>query len=144
NLVTNYNGSVTLTSSDKQTVYVSAPSINLVDGTATVMMTLDTPDTVTLTAASSKVTGTSTPIAVSPAVASFAVGAPSTATAGTGFAVTITAQDRFGNTVSGYNGPVNLASSGGQAISGLPASLTLSNGSAQATVTLDTANTMTL
>ena len=62
------------------------------------------------------------------ALASFAVSAPTTATAGMGFPVTITAQDRFGNTDSSYNGPVTLTSSDGQTISGLPASVTLSNG----------------
>jgi hypothetical protein len=140
NPVTNYKGSVTLTSSDKQTVYLSAASINLINGTATVMMTLETANSVTLTAASTKFTGTSASIVVSPAVVSFAVSAPTTATAGTGFVVTITAHDRFGNTVSGYNGPVTLTSSDGQTISGLPASLTLSNGSAQVTATLDKVN----
>ena len=41
NPVTNYSGSVTLTSSDKQTVYLSAAAINLINGTATVMVTLE-------------------------------------------------------------------------------------------------------
>ncbi len=144
NLVPTYSGTVTLTSSDKQTAYLSAPSINLVGGTATVMMTLDTPNAVTLTAASSNLTGTSSSIAVSPAVASFAVTVPATATAGMSFNVTITAEDRLGNTVTNYSGPVAITSSDGQAISYSPASITWTNGVAQVGVTLDSANTVTL
>jgi Ca2+-binding RTX toxin-like protein len=141
NPVTNYNGTVTLASSDKQTVYVSASSISLANGTATVALTLNTPNGVTLTATAGTLKGTSGTITVSPAVAAFVVSTPTAAMAGTGFAVTITAVDRFGNAVAGYNGPVTLASSDGQTIYGLPASITLSGGSAQVTATLDKAAT---
>jgi Ca2+-binding RTX toxin-like protein len=144
NLETNYNGSVTVTSSDKQQIYLSASAINLYHGTATVMMTLDTPDTLTLRAASADSTGTSAPIAVSPSVASFGVSVPATATAGTSFTATITAQDRFGDAVTGYNGPVTISSSDGQPVSYSPSSISWNNGSAQVSVTLDTAGTVTL
>jgi Ca2+-binding RTX toxin-like protein len=144
NPVTTYSGSDTLASSDGQSVNAPANPVALINGTATTAVTLNAPDRVTLKATSGGLRGTSGTIAVSPAVASFAVSAPGTATAGTGFGITITAVDRFGNTVSGYNGPVTLTSSDGQPISGLPASLTLSNGSAQLTIALDTANTVTL
>jgi Ca2+-binding RTX toxin-like protein len=144
NPMTNYSGAVTLASSDQQQVDVSAAAINLANGTATVEVTLNTPNSLILTATSGKLTGTSGTIAVSPAVASFVVSAPTAVRAGTGFAVSITAVDRFGNTVSGYNGPVTVASSDGQTISGLPSTINLSNGSAQVTATLDTANAVTL
>ncbi len=139
NPVTNYNGSVTLTSSDSQNVFLSAASINLANGTATVQVTLQNPSTLTLTAAAPNFTGTSGSITVSPAVASFAISVPTTAVAGTAFPVTITAENLLGNTVS-YNGPVTLSSSDGQPILGVPASITLSGGTAQVTATLDKAN----
>jgi Ca2+-binding RTX toxin-like protein len=144
NPVTSYSGPVTLTSSDNQPVYVSAGTITLTNGTATVKATLNTADALTLKATSGSLSGVSGNIAVSPAVASFAVSAPSTATAGTGFSVTITALDPFGNVVSGYNGPVTLTSSDGQAINGLPSSLVLSNGTATVTASLNSVNTVTL
>ncbi len=47
--------------------------------------------------------------AVKPAAASrFAVTAPSSVTAGSAFAATVTAQDAFGNTVSGYTGTIRF------------------------------------
>jgi len=63
--------------------------------------------------------------------ATVTVSAPSTATAGTGFSVTITAKDMYGN---GVDGPVSLSSSDGQSVT--PATVTLTNGTGKATVTL--------
>jgi Ca2+-binding RTX toxin-like protein len=144
NPVTSYTGAAALTSSDNQQVFVSPGTITLTNGTATVAATLTTADTLTLKATSGTLTGGSGNIAVSPAVASFTVSAPSTATAGTGFSVTVTGLDPFGNVVAGYNGPVTLTSSDGQPVQGLPSPLLLSNGSATVTATLNTANTVTL
>ncbi len=143
NLVPGYSGAVTITSSDKQTIFISDPSINLINGTATIMVTLGTPNTVSLTAVSSKLSGTSSPTAVSPTVTSFAITAPATAVAGTGFPVTITAKDRHGNTVN-FSGPVTLTSSDGQPIAGSPATITMSQGSAQVSAILDKADKVTL
>jgi hypothetical protein len=117
NPVTNYNGSVNLTSSDGQTVFVSAADITLNNGTATVAVTLNTPNAVTLTAASGTLTGTSASVTVTPPVSSFTVSAAQTqVTAGSPFSVTVRAVDQYGNIVSGYNGPVTLTSSDGQAV----------------------------
>src|SRR5439155_19980033 len=59
-------------------------------------------------------------VTVAPAAAStFAVGAPAGSTAGSAFAVTVTAKDPYGNTATGYTGTVHLASGDGQAV--LPA-----------------------
>jgi Ca2+-binding RTX toxin-like protein len=148
--VTSYNGKATLASSDKQTAYVSASAINLINGTATVPVTLATPDTVALTATSS-VTGTSASIVVSPPVATFAVAVPSAATAGTAFYVTITAEDRsgnpvvqhqdaYGNTIPGYSGMVTLTAGDGQPLPGLTAPIALINGTATVHVVLDKAD----
>jgi hypothetical protein len=72
----------------------------------------------------------------------FAVSAPATAIAGTGFRVTITAQDSCGNTVTGYSGRVTLTSSDNQTLS--PASASLSHGTGTAIVTLDRAGVVRL
>ncbi len=153
--VTSYNGAATLASSDKQTVFISASAINLINGTATVPVTLATPNTVTLTATSG-VTGQSASIVVSPPVATFAVSVPATATAGTPFNVTITAEDRsgnpvvmhqdaYGNTIPGYSGTVTLTASDGQPVLGLPSPVAFTNGTATVAVVLDKAeNNMTL
>jgi Ca2+-binding RTX toxin-like protein len=144
NAVYNYAGPVTLTSSDGQKVYSTPDTVALLNGTATVPVTLNTAGGVTLKATAGSVTGTTAGISVSPAVASFAVSAPSAATAGTGFNVTITALDAYGNTVAGYNGPVTLTSSDGQTVTVTPASITMTGGTATVSATLKTAGTVTL
>ncbi len=144
NIVTNYNGPATLTSSDGQRIFFSASAINLYNGTAAVTITLDAAGATTLKATSGKFAGASANMVVSPPVASFAVTVPTTATAGVGFAVTITAQDRFGNTVSDYNGFATLASSDGQTIYGLSGPINLMAGVATVSIILDTANKVTL
>src|SRR5207248_5895200 len=76
----------------------------------------------------SSITGTSNTIAVSAAAAThFGVSAPSSATAGTAFTFTVTAQDQFNNTATSYGGTVHFTSSDAQAT--LPANSTLTNGS---------------
>jgi hypothetical protein len=74
-------------------------------------------------------------LTVKPASATtFAVHAPNTATAGTGFGITITAEDKYGNAVPSYGGTVTLTSSDGEIMS--PATVTLTAGTAATTVTL--------
>ena len=93
NIVTSFNGSVTLTASDGQTVHLLAsPAFS--NGTAILTVTLDTADTLTLTAASGAIEGTSPYFINTPAALStFVVSAPAVATVGTGFSVVITARD---------------------------------------------------
>jgi photosystem II stability/assembly factor-like uncharacterized protein len=64
-------------------------------------------------------------------------GVPPTATAGTSFPVTVTAEDAQGNTVPGYSGTVHFSSTDSQAV--LPADALLSNGTGTFNVTLKTA-----
>jgi hypothetical protein len=136
-----YSGPATLSSSDGQAV--TPASVSLVNGTATVYVTLKAAGTVALTATAAKVTGTSADITVNPAAAvRFVVSAPSKATAGSSFAVTITALDAYGNVVTGSNGSVKLYSSDGQTVT--PISVTLSNGTVTVPVTLDVAHTVVL
>jgi Calpain family cysteine protease/Putative Ig domain len=133
-----------LTASDGQTIHSAGP-LTFSSGVATATIILNTPDTLTLTAASAAIHGTSGSVSVcTPGVAStFLVSAPSSATAGDSFLVTITAKDILGNTVTGFSGNVSLTSSDGQAVflTGIPA---FTNGVAFATVTLDTAHTLSL
>ena len=92
----------------------------------------------TLSPDGSTVTGT---IQVQPAGAGiasrFAVSTSGSTTAGSTTTVTVTAQDIFGSTVSGYNGTVHFTSTDGAAV--LPANATLTNGVGTFNVTFKTA-----
>src|SRR5208337_3701637 len=141
--VTGFNGGVTLTSSDGQPVKLLSPLV-FNNGTAEATITLDRADAVTLTATLGTIQGASGRILDSPAAASLiVVSAPSTATAGTGFAITVTARDAFGNRATGFDDGVTLTSSDGQPVN-LLSPLVFNNGTAEATITLDRADTVTL
>ncbi len=141
NVVTTANGGVALISSDGQPA--SPGVVNVVKGVGSATVTLDKADTVMLSALVTGAKGVSNSITVNPAgVASFAVSAPLQAVAGTAFNVTFTAKDAFGNVATGFNGPVTLSSSGGQTVA--PGTVTLTNGVATASVTLDKVGTVTL
>src|SRR5581483_6605121 len=118
----------------------------LSNGSGTFSATLETAGNQTITAAdtnSSSIIGTSNSITVSAAAAThFAVSAPSSATAGAAFNFTVTAQDQFNNTATGYGGTVHFSSTDGAAI--LPANSTLSNGTGTFNATLDTAGNQTI
>jgi hypothetical protein len=143
--VTTFSGLASLTSSNNETVLISAANVNLTNGAATVAVTLNTPNTLTLSAASGTLTGTSSSINVTPPVTSFAVSAPTPATAGfpfqaiagTPFSVTVQALDQYGNIVSGYAGPVSVTSSDEQTVS-LVGGSTLSGGTGTFQVALNT------
>src|SRR5207244_4472397 len=108
--------------------------------------TLKTAGNQTLTAtdtANGSIAGTSGSVAVSPAAAThYADSAPASATAGTGFNFTVTAQDPFNNTATGYAGTVHFTSSDGQAA--LPNDTPLTNGTGSFSATLKTAGSQTL
>jgi len=70
------------------------------------------------------------------------VSAPASATAGTAFSFTVTAQDQFNNTATGYAGTIHFASSDAQAV--LPTNSTLSNGTGTFNATLKTAGSQTI
>jgi 6-phosphogluconolactonase (cycloisomerase 2 family) len=70
------------------------------------------------------------------------VSAPSTATAGTSFNVTVTAEDASNITVPGYSGIVAITSTDGSAT--LPAEATLTNGVGTFVVTLNTVGAQTV
>jgi Calpain family cysteine protease len=144
NTVTGFSGSLVLIASDGQTVHTTAGATMFHNGVATPMVALHVAHIVTLTAASGTIHGTGGSIAVYAGAASrFIVSEPGAATAGSSFDVTIMAKDLYGNTVTGFSGSVALTSSDAQTVY-LAAVPTFSSGAATATVTLNTANTVTL
>ncbi len=144
NTATGYSGTVHFTSSDGQAVLPA--NSTLTSGVGTFSVTLKTAGNQTITATdtvTSTITGTSAAIAVSAAAAThFSVTAPATATAGSAFNFTVTAQDAFNNAATGYSGTVHFTSSDGQAV--LPANSTLTNGTGTFSVTLKTAGNQTV
>src|SRR4029078_12342390 len=72
----------------------------------------------------------------------FVVSAPSSATAGSAFSFTVTAQAASNNTAFGYAGTVHFTSTDGAAV--LPANTTLTNGTGSFSATLKTAGNQTI
>jgi hypothetical protein len=144
NTDTGYGGTVHFISSDGQAVLPG--NSTLTNGTGTFSATLKTAGSQTITVtdtAHSSISGTSNTIDVSALAAThFAVSAPSSATAGSAFNFTVTAQDQFNNTDTGYTGTVHFTSSDGN--STLPADSTLSNGTGTFSATLKTAGNQTV
>jgi Calpain family cysteine protease len=143
NPISNYDGAMTLTTSDGQSLDLSAKPV-FTNGTAVLNLALTKPDQLTITATANGVAGTSnTIINESPQVSKFVVSAPATATAGVAFPVTVTAEDLFGDTVTGFEGTVTLTGSDGQSVI-LQSPLSFSDGMAATTVSLTSAGTLTL
>ena len=144
NTATGYAGTVHFTSSDGNAVLSADAS--LVNGTGTFSATLKTAGSQTVTATdttSTTVTGTSGNITVGAAsVTHFVISAPSTATAGAGFTVTVVAKDAYDNMTTGYTGTVHFTSTDGNAI--LPADATVTSGTGTFSVTLTHAGSQTV
>ncbi|MGD0274206.1 MAG: hypothetical protein ABSB96_10820, partial [Gaiellaceae bacterium] len=105
-------------------------------------MTLYNAASSNITATESGHSGSTGAFTVNPAgISSFSIPNPGTQTAGTQFALTLTAKDAYGNTATGYTGAKSVVFSGpanspsGQAPS-YPASVTFTNGVGSANVTL--------
>src|SRR5207245_8327020 len=130
NVQTTYGDTVHFTSSDDQATLPADSTLS--NGAGTFSATLRTAGNQTITATdttSSTITGTSNSILVSAAAAShFAVSAPASAAAGSAISFTVTAQDSFNNTATGYTGTVHFSSSDPKAI--LPANYTFTGGDA--------------
>ncbi len=107
----NYSGPVVMTSNDPQGP--SEGTINLAGGYAAAPITLDTTTAIgwNITATIATIFTASAAIMVAPGAAtSFVVTAPTTATTGSAFTITIKAQDAFGNAATGYTGTVKFTS----------------------------------
>jgi hypothetical protein len=139
NTAVGYTGTAHFSSSDGQAVLPADSTLS--SGLGTFAVTLKTAGNQTITATdtvTSSITGTSNNIAVNAATATHLIlSAPATATAGTAFNFTVTAQDQFNNTATGYGGTVHFTSTDGQAV--LPADSTLPNGTGTFSATLKTA-----
>ena len=115
NTVTSFTGTVTL--SDVTGTISPTTSANFTNGVlASQSVTITKASSnVTITATASGKTGTSNSFTVNPAALDhFTISTiPSPQTAGTAFPVTITAQDVYNNTVTGFSGTVNISISSG-------------------------------
>jgi hypothetical protein len=87
-------------------------TVQFVAGVATVPFTLTKAETVALTATAGPVVGSRTVTVSAAAAHHFVVTAPNSAVAGNSFTVTLTAQDRFGNTATSYRNGKNVSWSG--------------------------------
>ena len=143
-VASNYTGTVHFTSNDPAAVLPA--NVTLTNGIGTFSATLKSAGTRTITATdvvTASINGTTSGIAVGPASAiRFSVSAPASATAGSGFNVTVTALDSFNNTVAGYAGTVHFAST--DVAAALPADSTLTNGVGTFPLTLKTSGNQTI
>lgn len=144
NAVSAYSGTVHFTSSDGQAVLPA--NATLTNGMGNFSATLATAGAQTITAADTvtpSITGTSSAISVSASAATHvSVSAPSSATPGISFGITVTVLDGSNNVATGYSGTVHFTSSDGQAV--LPANSTLTNGMGNFSATLATAGAQTI
>jgi N-acetylneuraminic acid mutarotase len=152
NAVTSYSGptSITLaaTPADPQGNFPITATLNS-SGFAYFLGNLKKAGSYTFTATAGSFSGTSGTFRIAPAAANyFTVAAPSAAVTGNPFKVTVTAQDIYGNVVTGYAGRIHFTSTAASA--SLPPDSTL-NGDAFVTpgvgafnVTLNTPGTQTI
>ena len=117
--VTNYTGTVDFSSSDNGSSTQLPASYTFLAGdhgtktfTGVSLTTVGSQTVVATDDASSLVNGSSTVNVVPAAAASLQLSAPASTTAGTGFATTVTAQDAYGNTATGYTGTVTFSGGG--------------------------------
>jgi hypothetical protein len=129
NIASGYTGTVQFSTSDAQAIltgttralegFTYAFTSNDA-GSHTFSATFATAGTQSITAtdtATPTLTGTDGGITVNPAPASqFVLTAPSSATAGVPFSVTVTAEDSFGHTVTDYTGTVSISSNDYRAV----------------------------
>ena len=141
NTATSYFGTTLFSSSDAAAVLPLG--ITLANGVGLFSATLKTAGNQTLVATdknTSSITGSTNQIAVRAFVAAhFVIAAPTTATAGSLFRFTVTAQDAFNNTATGYNGTVTLTSSDSGPGAGVPTPTSLTGGIGTFSATLVTA-----
>jgi uncharacterized delta-60 repeat protein len=151
NTATAYAGTVHFSSSDPQAVLPANYSFTSADqGQHTFSATLETAGSQVLTAtdtANSSFTVSDTGITVTPAAAASFVwsSVPTSTTAGSGFMVTVTAKDAYGNIATAYAGTVHFSSSDPQAV--LPANYSFTGvdrGVRSFSVTLQTAGSQSL
>jgi hypothetical protein len=151
NVAASYTGTIHFTSTDPNATLRADYTFSAADlGTHTFTASLVQAGTKTITATDTlngNITAGTATVTVAPAALSKFVlsGYPTHATAGTVHHLTVTATDSYGNTITGYRGTVQFASSDPQAT--LPGNCTFKSGDAGKhtfTVTLKTAGTQSI
>ena len=137
-----YTGTIHFTSSD--TAAALPADATLVSGTGVFSATLNTAGDQSIYVSDPASTSTvgAASLTVNPQISHFAITAPSTKTAGSAFAITITAEDSSNATVTGYTGIAYFSSSDDQAV--LPGLCTLTSGVGIFTATLKTAGSQSI
>jgi dUTPase len=147
NTDTTYAGTVHFTSSDTSASVVMPADSTLTNGQKSFSATLVTAGARTITAtdkATATITGSlATTVSAAPATR-LAVTTSATPTAGVSFSFTVTAQDQFANTDTGYAGMVRFTSTDASAGVVLPADSTLASGQGTFSATLATAGAQTI
>ncbi len=150
NIATTFIGTVAFTSNDGQAVLPGPYNFTGSDAgvhTFTNAYTLKTAGSRTITGTSGAVTGTSAGVTVNSALpaATLIATAPTPTTAGTGFSVTVTAKDAYGNIATSYVGTVSLTSTDPGAVLSDPYTFVAGdNGSHSLPVTLKTSGSRTV
>jgi Ubiquitin-activating enzyme E1 FCCH domain len=146
NIVAGYAGTVHFASSDTGAITLPANS-TFSNGIGNFSATLVTAGHQTITATdtvTSSITGYTIPFinVAAAAMSKFGLTTPATVTAGGQSVFTVTAQDPYSNTITGYAGTVDFTSTDGAAT--LPASRTLTAGVGTFSSTLNTVGTQTI
>lgn len=145
NVVTGYNGTVHLTSTDPGLANPTGDS-TLTNGELTFGVAMKLAGTQTITATdtvNSSITGTSSAILVNPgAPAHLTITAPSTIVGGTSFPFTVTVTDLFGNLPTNYSGTLHFTSSDAAAV--LPADFAMTGATGSFNATLKTPGNQTI
>ena len=119
------------------------PTIAFSSGTGYATVSLTDAQTTTLTATQGPITGTSAPIAVSPAsAATLYASTPPTPTAGVATVLNVTATDAYGNLATNSDGTLHFSSSAPYAV--LPTHGSLTAGIGSAGLSLETSGPQTL
>jgi hypothetical protein len=144
NVVPSYSGTVHITSSDPQAALPA--NATLANGMGTFQITLKTANGETVTAtdtATASITGSSSGTNVGPGPAThLTITAPTAASTGIQFGITVTAYDAYGNVATGYAGMVHFATTDTQVVP--PANTALPGGSASFPITLKTIQNTTI
>jgi hypothetical protein len=144
NTASGFTGSVTFSSTDTGASTKLPPASPLTGGFGSFSATLTTAGNQTITATQGTITGTSGNINVGAAAASHFVLADPTVTAGTSLVFTVTAEDKFNNTATGYTGTVSFTSTDTGPSTKLPGPSTLNSGVGTFTATLTTAGSQSV
>ncbi|WP_143393713.1 beta strand repeat-containing protein [Fimbriiglobus ruber] len=141
---TNYNGTVTFTSSDPS--FINPGPLTLSNGIGSENgAALKTAGTQTVTATDTvnpSITGTATTTVVPGPMTGLGISWPDNATTGVPTSITVYARDLFGNVIPNYTGTVHFSSSDPNAT--LPADTTLTNGIGTFNVTFNTDGNQTI